>query len=152
MVLLALLPACDTGDRSDRIEPDTTASALPPASTTTDTAQAGDSELRAALEQLLRGDRPRTPDEHTWFSDTTAGALLSATIDSAGHATVNFKDLSALIPNASTSAGSAMLLDELNRTVFGVARVQTVEYLIEGSCARFWEWLQYGCQTVTRPG
>jgi hypothetical protein len=44
-----------------------------------------------------------------------------------------------------------MLLDELNATVFGVAAVRSVDYLIEGRCERFWEWLQRGCQAVPRP-
>jgi hypothetical protein len=64
---------------------------------------------------------------------------------------VDFEDLRALIPNASSSAGSALLLEELNTAVFSVEGVRSVDYLIEGSCDRFWEWLQYGCQTIDRP-
>lgn len=107
--------------------------------------------LRTALEQLLRGSvEPQS--EHTWFSSKTAGALRSVSVDSAGHAIVDFEDLRALIPNASTSAGSAILLEDLNSTVFSVDEVISVDYLMDGSCDRFWEWLQYRCQTVHRPG
>ena len=43
-----------------------------------------------------------------------------------------------------------MLLEELNTTVFSVEGVRSVDYFIEGSCERFWEWLQYSCQTIHR--
>lgn len=108
-------------------------------------------QLRVALQQLLRG-RPATASVSTWFSAATANALRKVAVDSAGHAIVDFDDLAALIPNASSSAGSAMLLDELNATVFGVDAVRSVDYLIGGRCERFWEWLQRACQTVRRPG
>jgi hypothetical protein len=110
-------------------------------------------DLRTALEQLLRGPTtaPRAGDRHSWFSATTAGALRAVTVDSAGHATVDFHDLRPLIPNASSSAGSALLLDELNTTVFQFPDVRSVEYRMEGSCEEFWEWLQFGCHKVLRP-
>lgn len=102
--------------------------------------------LEAALRALLRGpaEAERRSGIHSWFSDTTAAALRSATLNDDGHAIIDFEDLRPLIPNASTSAGSAMLLRELNGTVFAVPGVQSVEYRLEGSCAAFWEWLQYG--------
>jgi hypothetical protein len=107
--------------------------------------------LRAALEQLLRGPSDPRLQEHSWFSSTTADALRSVTVDSAGHATVDFEDLRALIPNASSSAGSALLLEELNTAVFSVEGVHSVDYSIAGNCERFWAWLQYDCQTIDRP-
>lgn len=109
-------------------------------------------DLRTALERLVRGPvEPRGPDsEHTWFSAATAHVLDSVSVDTAGRATVDFHDLRPLIPNASTSAGSALLLRELNEAVFGVDGIESVEYRIAGSCQLFWEWLQYGCQIVTR--
>jgi hypothetical protein len=115
----------------------------------TDTA----SHLRTALEWLLRG--PTAVEQaagiQSWFSDKTAGALRSVDIDSSGHAIVDFQDLRGLIPNASSSAGSAVLLQELNGTVFQFPEILSVEYRMEGSCDLFWEWLQYGCQIVARP-
>jgi hypothetical protein len=109
-------------------------------------------DLRAALGQLLRGPTARRPagDSHSWFSAETAGALRSVAVDSTGHATVDFHDLRPLIPNASSSAGSAALLEELNTTVFQFPEIRSVEYRMEGSCDLFWEWLQYGCQRVMR--
>lgn len=110
--------------------------------------------IQTAMEWLVRGP---TPDEqasgiHSWFSDGTAGALRAVAVDSAGIATVDFEDLRLLIPNASSSAGSAMLLHELQGTVFQFPEIRSVEFRILGSCDLFWEWLQQGCQVVRRPG
>ena len=112
----------------------------------------GDDPLRAALDALLAGPSAaeRASGLESWFSDATAGSLRSVEVDSAGRATVDFHDLRALIPNASSSTGSGLLLSQLNATVFGVPEVQSIEYRIDGSCDAFWDWLQYGCQTVTR--
>lgn len=144
--------------RADEVEPAlvTTDSAQVRAPVATDTTSAvanpaTDGLLRAALEQLLQGPSDPRPDVHSWFSSATADALRSVSVDSAGHATVDFEDLRTLIPNASSSAGSAMLLEELNTAVFSVEGVRSVDYLIEGDCERFWEWLQYSCQTIHRP-
>lgn len=110
--------------------------------------------VRTALGWLIRGP---TSEEHasgiqSWFSDETAGALVSVDVDSAGSATVDFGDLRPLIPNASSSAGSAMLLRELQGTVFQFQEIRSVEFRMLGSCDLFWEWLQQGCQVVLRPG
>src|SRR5690606_1709961 len=95
--------------------------------------------LRRALEQRLRGDGPRAAEGHTWFSAATAGTLRGVVVVG-GHATVDFEDFTALIPNASSSAGSALLLEELSSTVLSIADIGSVESRMEGSCARFWEW------------
>jgi hypothetical protein len=154
MVALGLT-GCESGPDQAAPLPPAGDSAVEDAPAVDDTAPAVNEEavasaLRGALEQRLRGDGPRAAEGHTWFSAETAGALRDVVVVD-GHATVDFADLSALIPNASSSAGSALLLDELNSTVFSIADIESVEYRMEGSCARFWEWLQYGCQTVQRP-
>jgi hypothetical protein len=109
-------------------------------------------ELRAELGRVLAGQPAETDADtiQSWFSASTAHALRSVTVDSAGHAIVDFHDLRTIIPNASSSAGSTILLQELNTAVFRVPGIRSVEYRIDGSCDAFWEWLQYGCQTVTR--
>ena len=111
-------------------------------------------EVQTALEWLVRGPTPeeRAAGIQSWFSDRTAGALKSVEVDAAGHATVDFQDLRRLIPNASSSAGSAMLLQELQGTVFQFPEIRSVEFRIDGSCDLFWEWLQFGCHVVQRPG
>lgn len=109
--------------------------------------------LAAALRHLLAGPRPdeRAAGLQSWFSDATAGALRSVTLDSGGRAVIDFADLRPIIPNASSSAGSAMLLAELNATVFEHSAIQSVEYRIDGSCAAFGDWLQRGCLVIDRP-
>lgn len=109
--------------------------------------------LASALRALLHGPTAaeRATGITSWFSDATAELLRSVGIDTAGTAVIDFGDLRPVIPNASSSAGSAMLLRELNATVFAQPDVTAVQYRIDGSCDLFWEWLQYGCQTVQRP-
>ena len=142
--------AVDDG-KSSRTDADA-ASVLPSeeSETTPQASFAPEVMLRDILERMLRGGADSAP-EHSWFTSATAGALRSVSIDSVGHAIVDFADLRTLIPNASSSAGSEMLLAELNATVFGVTAIRSVDYLIEGRCDLFWEWLQRSCQTVRRP-
>lgn len=113
-----------------------------------------DAVLRAALEVLLYGPTEEEREQGIWsfFSSETAGMLRGVSIDEAGHAVVDFEDLRPVIPNASTSAGSRILLSELNSTIFQFPTVRTIEYRIHGSCEAFGEWLQYGCVTFDRPG
>lgn len=109
---------------------------------------------RAAIEALLAGP---TADERTagltsFFSSETAEMLNDVTVDAAGNAVVDFRDLRRIIPNASSSFGSRILLGELDATVFQFPNIARVEYRIDGSCEAFWEWLQYGgCQVAERP-
>jgi len=111
-----------------------------------------EADLEAALKELLRGPTAEEREDgiSSWFSAETAHALLSARVDSQGNAVVDFHDLASLIPAASASAGSAMLLAQLNATVFQHPPVLSVEYRVDGSCDAFWNWLQYDCQVLTR--
>jgi len=110
------------------------------------------SVIHSTLKELLKGptDDEKTQGLISWFSSATAhsatGVMLVSDID----LTVDFTGLNTLIPNASTSAGSQMLLSQLNSTVFQFESVQTVHYTLDGDCAAFWEWLQYDCHSVTR--
>lgn len=117
-------------------------------------AVAAPADVHQALALLVRGP---TADEraagiHSWFSPETARALRSVDVDADGHAVVDFDGLDALIPNASSSAGSRLLLMQLNGTVFQFPQIESVEYRLGGSCAAFGEWLQTGCITQTRDG
>ena len=109
--------------------------------------------LTAALEELLRGPTPeeRAAGIHSWFSTATAGMLISATVDEAGHAVIDFRDFRSVIPNASSSAGSTMLLGEINGTVGQFPSIRSAEYRIQGSCEAFWNFLQRGCEVVRFP-
>jgi hypothetical protein len=113
----------------------------------------GSGELESALAWLVRGP---TAEEvaagiWSWFSAETAGSIRSVTVDASGRVVVDFHDLRPVIPNASTSTGSRLLLAELNGTIFRIPGIDAVEYRMEGSCDLFWEWLQSDCWTVTRP-
>ena len=118
-------------------------------------AQAADpvSRLDAALIGLLLGptEEEMAAGYSSMFSPDTAGALNGVAIDADGTAVVDFADFRRSLGSASTSAGSEVLLAELNATVFQVPEVTAVDYRIGGSCQAFWEWLQRPCQIVERP-
>lgn len=110
----------------------------------------GESGLKAALRALLKGptETERKAGFDSWFSAATADALRSVTVEG-GIAVIDFADLTGLIPNASSSAGSAMLLGELGATIAQFPEIRQVEFRMEGSCDRFWNWLQMDCHTET---
>ena len=150
LLLLLALVACERAEPDTAREPEVverdpapTPDAEPVPVTTTDS-------LRAALDVLVRGE---SGNADTWFSAQTSDVVRDATVDADGRAVVDFRDLRTLIPNASSSAGSEMLLRELNGAVLGVGGVQAVEYRLDGDCQAFGEWLQYGeCMVFTRDG
>lgn len=113
-----------------------------------------DAPLRAALEEQLQGPTraEREVGLFSFFSTDTAGMLADVHLDEAGLVTVDFADFSRTIPNASASAGSAILIGELNATVFQFPAPRAVTYRFEGDCEAFWEWLQVGdCPVIERP-
>jgi hypothetical protein len=103
--------------------------------------------LRASLDALVVG--PGDSGLLSWFSPDTASIVRSVDL-AAGHAVVDFVDLRPVIPNASTSGGSALLLSQLDATVFVIPSIDTVEYRMEGSCQDFGEWVQTGCTVRNR--
>lgn len=171
--LLAIVVCCaacerEAPPRATAIERDAAVAAdtppSPPAAsaptvtpTTTAAATTGDAAveraLRAALDERVRGAAAQVDSlEFSWFSGATADIIRSVSVDADGRAVVDFVDLRAVLPNASSSAGSEALLRELNATVFGVAGVRAVEYRMAGSCEVLGEWLQYGtCLRFDRP-
>ena len=108
----------------------------------TRTVPAGPAVLHAALGQLLAGPTAaeREAGATSWFSDAT-DLFLDVTLDE-GHAVVDLGDLRTVIPNASTSAGSQMLLSQLDATVFQFDNVESVLYRIDGDADAFYQWLQ----------
>jgi len=109
--------------------------------------------LTAAVELLLRGPTPeeRAAGIASFFSSETAGMLSEAVLDENGSAVIDFHDFRTVIPGASSAAGSEALLGELNATVAALGTVDRVEYRIEGSCERFWNFLQRDCAIVRLP-
>ncbi|MGB7963241.1 MAG: GerMN domain-containing protein [Propionicimonas sp.] len=102
--------------------------------------------LTAAMRELLAGPTPAEAKQGfwSWFSPATADSLISATAsDTTSY--VNLTDLRTIIPNASSSCGSAALLAQLGMTAQQAGMTPRVLYAIEGKPKTFWEWLQLGC-------
>jgi len=105
--------------------------------------------LRQALDALVAGPLPSDgPGLTSLFSSATADVIAGVSVGEDGLAVV---DLARTVDNASTSAGSAALLESLDATVFQFPTVERIEYRLSGSCEAFWTWLQMdGCQIVAR--
>lgn len=110
--------------------------------------------LRTALDQLLAGpdQAERAAGFSSWFSDATAGMVNSVALEPNGRAIVDLGDLRPIIPGASSSAGSRLLLSQLDATVFQFPSVRSVRYQLNGSCDAFFEWLQAECHDRPRSG
>jgi hypothetical protein len=111
----------------------------------------GADSLAFALSALLAGptDEERAAGLSSFFSAATAGMLNDARIDD-GTARVDFADFSGVIPNASASAGSAQLLDQIAGTIFQFDAIAEAELSFDGRCDAFWNWLQRDCQRLSR--
>lgn len=105
--------------------------------------------LAGALEEMLKGLTPKEKQNglFSFFSSSTAGFLNSVRLDSNGTAYIDFKNFSSIIPNASSSCGSASLLAEIGRTVHANSRAEKMVLSFDGSKADFYNWLQIGCDT-----
>jgi hypothetical protein len=102
-----------------------------------------DDPVTGALAALLAG--PTTAERADgyggWFSDDTTGMLHGVTVDADGTAHVVFADLRPVIPNASTSCGSAALLAQLDQTLLAFDHIGDTRYAIADQAA-FYAWLQ----------
>jgi hypothetical protein len=107
--------------------------------------------VQSTLDLLVQGptDAEKAAGLISWFSPATAGVVTLVSREGGAFA-VDFHSLTALIPNASTSAGSQLLLSQLNGTIFQFAAVDSVLYTLDGDCDAFWMWLQMECHPVTR--
>lgn len=100
--------------------------------------------LRGTLEALLAGP---TADERAdgyggWFGEETATLLAGVRLED-HRALVSFRSsLPEVIPNASTSCGSAALLGALDATLTQFPEVDGAWYDLEGDRDAFYEWLQ----------
>ena len=75
------------------------------------------------------------------FGPATADALLEVVVAD-GIARVSFRDLRQIIPNASSSCGSAALLGALDATLAQLPGIRGARYSFGGDEAAFYEWLQ----------
>lgn len=95
------------------------------------------------MRALLRGPTAaeRARGYGGWFSSRTAGRLRAVSASN-GVARIDFEDFSRLIPGASSSCGSALLLAQLDRTALQFPTVRRAVYSFGGSQRAFYEWLQ----------
>ncbi|MGW4213567.1 Gmad2 immunoglobulin-like domain-containing protein [Lentzea sp. NPDC004789] len=102
----------------------------------------------AALNELLPGPTAAERADGYWsmFVPGTAHSLKSVRVAD-GVAHVDFHDFRNVIPNASSSFGSAALLAELDTTLRQFLTVKSTVYSFDGDVASFYQWLQ-----LTPPG
>jgi spore germination protein GerM len=96
-----------------------------------------------ALRELLAGPTPgeAAAGFTSLFGPPTADALLGVVVVD-GIAQVSFRDLRRIIPNASSSCGSAALLGALDATLAQLPGIRGARYSFGGDEAAFYEWLQ----------
>ncbi len=101
----------------------------------------------AALDQLFRG--PTTEEKALgmndfWITEETAHNLKRVFIKN-GIAYLDWKDIRTVIPNASTSCGSASFFAPVEATLEQFPTVTKVIQAIDGNPSDFYEWMQIGC-------
>ncbi len=108
--------------------------------------------IRFALDELVAGPTPAEEAQgaFSWFSSDTAGSIRSINLTSDGLLIVDFDDIRATIPGASSSCGGASLLANLTATVFRFPVVERVRFEIKGHCDVFYNWLQRDCTIIER--
>ncbi len=97
----------------------------------------------AAVNQLLAGPTAAERGAGYWsyFSGQTAQMLRGVSMEN-GVAHADFRDFSGVIPNASSSFGSAALLAELDATLKQFPTVRSTVYSFNGDVSAFYLWLQ----------
>lgn len=97
----------------------------------------------AALEELLAGPTGAELKAGYWslFNSATAGMLRDVRVAN-GVAHADFRDFSAIIPNASTSFGSTALMAELDSTLRQFPTVRSTVFSFNGDVRAFYSWLQ----------
>ena len=104
---------------------------------------AGPVSAEIALRELLAG--PTSGEAAAGFTSLfgppTADVLLGVVVVD-GIARVSFRDLRRIIPNASSSCGSAALLGALDATLARLPGIRGARYSFGGDEAAFYEWLQ----------
>lgn len=61
---------------------------------------------------------------------------------------INFSDIRKIIPNASTSCGSAQFSSEIETTAKQFSNVNKIIYAINSDPKTFYDWMQIGCPTT----
>jgi len=101
---------------------------------------------KASLEELFNGPTEEEKSEGyvSWFSQETKDILKSVKIED-NTAYVNLEDIRQIVPNVSTSCGSAEFLAEVETTLKQFSTLDRVIIAIDGKPSTFYEWTQIGC-------
>jgi len=101
---------------------------------------------KAALKELFKGqtEEEKTQGYVSWFSEKTKDILKSVKIENST-VYVDLKDIRQIIPNVSTSCGSAEFLAEVETTLKQFSTVNKVIIAIDAKPSIFYEWIQIGC-------
>lgn len=102
---------------------------------------------KSALAELFKGpslEEKAQGLKEFWITTATSSNLKSIKIID-GTAYVDWKPLSQIIPNASTSCGSSSFLTPLEDTLFDIEGIDNVVQAIDGKPKAFYEWLQLSC-------
>lgn len=101
---------------------------------------------KTSLEELFKGpnEEEKAQGYVSWFSEKTKDILKSVKIEN-GTAYVDLKDIRQIIPNVSTSCGSAEFLAEVETTLKQFPTVNKVIIAIDAKPSTFYEWIQIGC-------
>lgn len=101
---------------------------------------------RSALNELFKGPSAAEKNQGytSFFSDKTKDILLDVKIEDKT-AYVNLRDIRNIIPNASSSCGSAQLMAEIENTLKQFSTIDKVIIAINGSAKTFYEWIGVGC-------
>lgn len=99
-----------------------------------------------ALTELLKGPAPEEISQGytSFFSEKTKLILKNLKIKDET-AYVNFYDFRSIIPNVSTSCGSAEFMAEIETTLKQFPNIKKVIFGIEDKPAVFYEWIHLGC-------
>jgi spore germination protein GerM len=105
----------------------------------------GPDVLANTLTQLLAGPNAEERDAglQSWFSADTADSLRSADIVD-GTAYIDFEDFRIMLSAATSSCGSAIFLNQLDRTLGQFPTIERTLYSFEGDVKAFYEWIQMG--------
>lgn len=107
--------------------------------------RAGKSPL-VLLRQLFAGPTAEEKAEGytSFFSAATKDSVRGVALRD-GTAYVNLADIREMIPNASSSCGSASLLAQIEETLTQLPGIDRVIIAIEGDTQTFYDWIQVGC-------
>lgn len=101
--------------------------------------------LQAMMELLKGPSTEEVSQGYTSFFSEKTQLILKDLRTKDETAYVNFYDFRSIIPNVSSSCGSAEFMAEIETTLKQFPNIKKVIFAIEGKPAVFYEWIQLGC-------